>query len=128
MKFIFERAKRFQRRRIFLQLNDIFPLSPFQMHRRAKLTLLKIGQGHSRVMVYINFVELLSLMLHVKFQNHRPSCPEEVDFLRFLLFIAMTAIGNVIWTIYINFCSHFLWLFHMKFGFDWPSSFREKDV
>ena len=33
----------------------------------------KIGQGHPKVMIYINFVELLPLMLHAKFQNHRPS-------------------------------------------------------
>ena len=33
----------------------------------------KIGQGFPRVMFYINFVELLPLMLHAKFQNHRPS-------------------------------------------------------
>ena len=42
-------------------------------------------------MIYINFVELLSVMLHAKFQNHRPSGSGE-DFLRFLLFIAMAAI------------------------------------
>ena len=29
----------------------------------------KIGQGHPRVMVYINFVELHCLKLHAKFQN-----------------------------------------------------------
>ena len=40
----------------------------------------KIGQGHPRVMVYINFVELHSLMLHAKFQNHRPSGSDEEDF------------------------------------------------
>ena len=33
----------------------------------------KIGQGHPRVMFYINYVELHCLMLHTKFQNHRPS-------------------------------------------------------
>ena len=49
----------------------------------------KIGQGHPRVMIYINFVELLSLMLHAKFQNHRLSGPGEDNFQRFLLFIAM---------------------------------------
>ena len=43
------------------------------------LTLPKIGQGHPRVMIYINFVELL-LMLHAKFQNHRPSGSGEEDF------------------------------------------------
>ena len=40
----------------------------------------------------INFVELLSLMLHAKFQNHRPSGSGEEDFKVFLLFIAMAAI------------------------------------
>ena len=40
----------------------------------------KIGQGHPRVMVYINFVELHCLMLHAKFQNHRPSGSGEEDF------------------------------------------------
>ena len=43
-------------------------------------------------MIYTNFVELLSLMLRAKFQNHRPSSSEEGNFLRFLLFIAMVAI------------------------------------
>ena len=30
--------------------------------------------------MYINFVELNSLMLHAKFQNHRPPGSEEDDF------------------------------------------------
>ena len=34
---------------------------------------VKKGQGHLRVMNYTNFVELHCLMLHAKFQNHRPS-------------------------------------------------------
>ena len=42
-------------------------------------------------MIYINFVEILSLMLHAKFQNHRLSVSGE-EFERFLLFIAMKAI------------------------------------
>ena len=52
----------------------------------------KISQGHPRVNININFVELLSLMLHAKFQNHRPSGSEVENFQRFLLFIAMEAI------------------------------------
>ena len=52
----------------------------------------KIGQGHPSVMIYRNFVDLHSLMLHAKFQNHRPPGSEEEDFLRLLLFIAMVAI------------------------------------
>ena len=42
-----------------------------------KLTLHKIGQGHSRVMSYTDFVERYSMMLHAKFLNHRPSGSEE---------------------------------------------------
>ena len=40
----------------------------------------EIGQGHPSVMIYINFVDLYSLMLHAKFQNHRPTGSEEEDF------------------------------------------------
>ena len=40
-------------------------------------------------MIYTNFVELYSLMLQAKFQNHRPSGSEEEDFLKILLLIAM---------------------------------------
>ena len=40
----------------------------------------KIGQGRPKVMIYINFVELLSLMLHAKFKNHRPFGLGEEDF------------------------------------------------
>ena len=58
-------------------------------------TCLEIGQGHPRFMIYITFVKLLPLMLHAKFQNHRPSgSGEEVVFFLvfFLLFIAMAVI------------------------------------
>ena len=37
-------------------------------------------------------------------------------------------LGHVTWTIYINFRSPFLRMLHMKFGFDWPSSFRGEDL
>ena len=73
-------------------------------------------------MIYINFVELLSLMLHAKFQNDRPSGSGEEDFQRFLLFKAMAAMTL---TIHINFHSPFLRMLHTKFGFDWPSGIRE---
>ena len=39
----------------------------------------EIGQGHPSVMIYINFVDLRSIMLHAKFQNHRSSGSEEED-------------------------------------------------
>ena len=43
------------------------------------LPCLEIGQGHSSV-IYTNFVDLRSLMLHAKFQNHRLSGSEDEDF------------------------------------------------
>ena len=34
--------------------------------------------------MYINFIELLCLVLYAKFQSHRPSDSEEEDFFFFL--------------------------------------------
>ena len=79
-------------------------------------------------MIYINFVELHSQMLHTKFQNHRPSGSEE-DFLNiFAIYSHGGHLGHVTLTIYINFHSPFPRMLHMKFGFDWSSRFREEDV
>ena len=36
-------------------------------------------------------------------------------------------LGHVTLTIYTNFHSLFLRMLHIKFGFDWPSGFREED-
>ena len=73
--------------------------------------------------MYINLVELFSLMLHAKFQNHWPS--GSGDFKEIFLFTAMVAIlEKVTLTIYTNFRSPFLRLLHMKFGFAWPSSLK----
>ena len=44
------------------------------------------------VIIYINFVEVESLMLHAKFQDHRTSGSGEEDFLRFLPYMGMAAI------------------------------------
>ena len=49
----------------------------------------KIGQGQPRVIIYINFVELESLMLHVKFQDHRTSGSGEEDFKDFCHILGM---------------------------------------
>ena len=37
-------------------------------------------------------------------------------------------LGHVTQTIYINFLSPFPRKLHMKFGFDWPSGFREEEL
>ena len=69
-------------------------------------------------------------MLHTKFQKHRPSGSGEEDF--FLKVFAIYShgghLGHVTMTIYTNFHSLFLRMLHKKFGFDWPSGFREEDV
>ena len=87
------------------------PLSQFDQLRKPSSfwPCRKICQGHPRVVIYINFVELLYLMLRAKFQNHRPSGYGEC---------------HVTWTIYTNFNSPFLRMLHMKFGFDSHSRFR----
>ena len=77
-------------------------------------------------MIYINFVELHSHMLLTKFQNHRPSGSEEEDFLNiFAIYSHGGHLSHVTLTIYTNFHSLFLRMLHIKFGFDWPSGFRE---
>ena len=91
----------------------------------VKLLNRSSRQGHPRVMIYINFVELLSLMLNAKFQKHRPSGSGGEDFLKvFAIYSHGGHLGHVTWIIYINFRSPFLWMLHMKFGFDCPSGFR----
>ena len=70
-------------------------------------------------MIYTKFVEPHCLILHAKFQNHRPFGSGEED---------GGHLGHVTLTIYTNFHSLFLRMLHIKFGFDWPSGFREEDV
>ena len=68
-------------------------------------------------------------MLHAKFQNHRPSGSGEEDFLKFFAIYSPGGhLGHVTWTIYINFCSPFQRMLHMKFEFDRQSGFREEDA
>ena len=75
-------------------------------------------------MIYINFVKLLSLMLHAKFQNHRPSGSGEALLKVFAIYSHSGHLGHVTLTIYTNLRSPFLKMLHMKFGFDWPCGFR----
>ena len=67
-------------------------------------------------------------MLLVKFQDNRTSCSGE-DFLKgFSIYRSGGHLGNENWTIYLNFLSPFPRRLHMKFGFDWLSSFREDEL
>ena len=75
-------------------------------------------------MIYTNCVDLRSLMLHAKFQNHRPSGFEEEDFKnKIAIYSHGGHLGHETMTIYINFHFLFLRMLHIKFGFDWLSSF-----
>ena len=60
----------------FCPSNDSLTIFSIQMHGPCR----EIGQGHPSVIIYINFVDLRTLILHAKFQNHRPSGSEEEDF------------------------------------------------
>ena len=64
----------------FLPLNDIFLFSQSNAWAAYVVLAVKKGHGHPKVMIYTNFVELHCLMLHAKFQNHRPSGSGEEDF------------------------------------------------
>ena len=64
--------------------------SPFK--RTGDPICHKIGQGQPRVIIYLNFVELGSSMLHAKFQDNRTSGSEDEDFLRFLPYMGIAAI------------------------------------
>ena len=58
------------------------------------------------VTIYTNFVELESLMLHAKFQDHRTSGSGELRFLKvFTIYGRGSHLGHVTWTIYKNFGS-----------------------
>ena len=55
----------------------------------------------------------------MQFQNHRPLKV-------FAIYSHDDHLGHVTLTIYIIFPSPFLTMLHIKFGFDWPSGFREE--
>ena len=67
-------------------------------------------------------------MLHVKFQDHRISGEEGL--FRFLSYIWHGGhLGHVTKMFFLqNLCSLFPGRILIKFGFDWPSCLREKDV
>ena len=61
-------------------LITFYLFSPFKCMGNLCWPYHKTGQVHPKVMICINFVELLSLMLHAKLQNHRPSGSGDEDF------------------------------------------------
>ena len=68
-------------------------------------------------------------MLHAEFQNHRLSGSGEEDFKGvFAIYSHDGHLHHVTLTIYTKFHCVFLRMLHLKFGFNWPSGFREEDV
>ena len=68
-------------------------------------------------------------MLHTKSQGHRPSGSGEEDFWRvFTIYGRGGHLGHVTRTIWTNFRSPILRSLHMKYEFNWPSSYRWEDV
>ena len=65
-------------------------------------------------------------MLHAKFQDHRTSGSGEEDVLKFFFHIwALQPSWSCDLDHLIKCLSPFPRRLHVKFGFDWPSSFRE---
>ena len=86
----------------------------------------KIGQGHSRVIIWTNYDGLESPMLHTKFSENRPAGSWDEDFWRvFTIYEDGGHLGHVTSIMLTNF--HFLVpeSFHTKFGSEWHSSFWE---
>ena len=68
-------------------------------------------------------------MLHTKFRENRPTGSGEEDFRRvFTIYGCGGHLGHVNKVPLTNFRSPYPRRLHIKFGFDWPSGFGEKDV
>ena len=104
-------------------LNAFLTFSPFKCIANQILPFGKTGQSQRRVIIYINFVELESLMLHAKFQDHRRRKR------RFWQYIGMAAILAMRPRFFFKKCMFPLpRRFHIEFDFDWPSGLRERNV
>ena len=68
-------------------------------------------------------------MLHTKFGGNRLAGSGEEDFLVvFTIYGRGGHLDHVTWILRSNFLLPYPWMLHIKFHFDWPSSFREEDL
>ena len=68
-------------------------------------------------------------MLHTKFPENRPAGSGEEDFLRvFTIYGRGSHLGHVTQMTRTKYRSPYPRRLHIKFGFDWPSSFGEEDL
>ena len=81
----------------------------------------KLGQGHCKVIICINYDGPACPMLHTKFQGHRPFGSGEEDFWRvFTIYGRGGHLGHVTQIPGTNFRSPDLGRLHMKYGFNRP--------
>ena len=108
---------------------DIWAYCKYTTKFRQILRFLKMGQCQLRVIIYINFAELVYILLHAKFHDNR-TISSVGDFLKFFSTINEHGVhlGHVTCFIHIDFLSHFPRRLHMIIVFDKPSSFREENV
>ena len=89
----------------------------------------KIGQDQNSVIIWTNYDELESPMLHIKFHWNRSTGPGDEDFWRvFTIYGPGGHLGHVTQVPRTNFRSSYPRRPHIKFGFDRPSGFWEEDV
>ena len=68
-------------------------------------------------------------MLHTKFRENWPAGSGEEKFLVvFIIYGRGGHLGHVTWISRSNVRLPYPWMLHIKFHFDWPSSFREEDL
>ena len=67
-------------------------------------------------------------MLHTKFRGNRPAGFREYFLRVFIIYGFGGHLGHVTQMPRTNFRSPYPRRLHIKFGFDWPSGFREEDV
>ena len=88
-----------------------------------------MGQGQLKVIIWTNFDGSKAPMLHTKAQGHWPFGSGEEDFWSdFTIYGRGGHLGHVTQMPRTKFRSPDPWRIHMKFGFDWPSSFEEEDL
>ena len=78
--------------------------------------------------IYTNVIELESPMIHDKFQDHRtPGSEEKIEGF-YHLRAYCDHLVHVTQNNFINFCFPFSRRLNIKFGFDWPTGFKDKDA
>ena len=78
--------------------------------------------------MYTNYDGQESPMLHTKFRGNRPASSGEEDFLNFYHIWAWAPSWSCDLDHLYKLSFPFPRRLHIKFGFDWPSGFREEDL